>query len=66
MRKAYVSQHSLFPAKTLAKVLGCDDEDEVVEICETVGLGVNVGEGGKVAVDLHKGATMGCKSVVLV
>lgn len=57
MRGAYVAQHALFPARTLAKVLGCDGEDEVAEICTSLGLEVRE-EKGRMVVELHKGAAM--------
>lgn len=57
MRGAYIAQHALFPARTLAKVLGCDGEDEVAEICTNLGLEVRE-EKGRTVVELHKAAAM--------
>lgn len=57
LRKAYVNQHSLFPARTLAKILGCDDEREVQELCTAVGLECRI-ENGRLVVELHKGAVL--------
>jgi hypothetical protein len=65
MRGAYIKQHSGFPASTLGKVLGCDDEEEVLAICETWGLEVDVGEGGSMVVLLHKAAAINSECSVL-
>lgn len=58
MKGAYIKQHSSFPCRTLVKILGCDDEEEVAEICEGLGLEVGLGENSRTVVLLHKGATI--------
>lgn len=60
MRRAYVAQHSMFPLSTLAKILGCDDEEQVAELCEACGLNVmRAGvAGAPISVELHKNAPM--------
>ncbi|KAL8292396.1 hypothetical protein RQP46_001008 [Phenoliferia psychrophenolica] len=63
MRKSFVPQHSSFPVRTLAKVLGCDDEDEVVELCEALGLETAELQGKRV-VKLHKAVTFNMEGVI--
>ncbi|GAA5867449.1 hypothetical protein JCM8547_007509 [Rhodosporidiobolus lusitaniae] len=58
LRGAYLKQHSSFPLRTLAKVLGCDGEEEAKGVCEELGLGVRREEGGRWVVELHKGAVL--------
>lgn len=54
LRNAYLVQHSGLPARRLVKMLGCDDEDEVREICETFGVATEVGEDGQLLAQLNK------------
>ncbi|SCV73905.1 BQ2448_6335 [Microbotryum intermedium] len=63
MKNAYMQQHSGFPARTLVKVLGCDDEDQVESICKQLGIGTKKDENGEVVVELHKAAVI--KNVTL-
>ncbi|GAA6030212.1 hypothetical protein JCM8097_008990 [Rhodosporidiobolus ruineniae] len=58
LRSAYLKQHSAFPLRTLAKVLGCDDEDEARSVCEGFGVVVRPDERGKMVAELHKGAVL--------
>lgn len=64
LRKSYVPQHSSFPARTLAKVLGCDDEEEVIAICDALGVETGV-DHGKLVVKLHKNIVIKSKSFAL-
>ncbi|KDE05299.1 hypothetical protein MVLG_04331 [Microbotryum lychnidis-dioicae p1A1 Lamole] len=63
MKNAYMQQHSGFPARTLVKVLGCDDEEEVESICSQLGIGAKKEESGELVVMLHKAAVI--KNVTL-
>jgi len=58
MKNSYLHQHSLYPARTLAKVLGCDDEEEVVAICSKLGINSKQAENGRLVIELHKAAVM--------
>ena len=62
LRKSYVPQHSSFPARTLAKVLGCDDEEEVIAICDALGVETSV-DHGKLVVKLHKAVMIKSRSI---
>ncbi|SDA01438.1 BZ3500_MvSof-1268-A1-R1_Chr10-1g02666 [Microbotryum saponariae] len=63
MKNAYMQQHSGFPARTLVKVLGCDDEEEIESICSQLGIGAKKDESGELVVMLHKAAVI--KNVTL-
>ncbi|GAA5886681.1 hypothetical protein JCM6882_005853 [Rhodosporidiobolus microsporus] len=58
LRFGYVKQHSAFPLKELAKVLGCDDEDEVRSVCEQLGVAVKTDEQGNRGAELFKGTVV--------
>lgn len=58
MKNSYLHQHSLYPARTLAKVLGCDDEEEVVAVCSKLGINSKPAENGRLVIELHKAAVM--------
>lgn len=53
MKMAYIPQHSAYPIRTLANVLGCDDEEEAIGLCEACGLDVTAGAGAP-TVELHR------------
>ncbi|KAK4702362.1 hypothetical protein P7C70_g3866, partial [Phenoliferia sp. Uapishka_3] len=63
LRKSYVPQHSSFPARTLAKILGCDDEEEVASMCDALGLETSIDQGVMV-VKLHKGVVIKMDGVI--
>lgn len=58
MKGCYLPQHSLLPARTVVKVLGCDDEEEVKALCGKLGIGTKVVENGRMVVELHKATVM--------
>ncbi|ORY76935.1 hypothetical protein BCR35DRAFT_353301 [Leucosporidium creatinivorum] len=58
MKNSYLHQHSLYPARTLAKVLGCDDEEEVVAVCSKLGIKSKQAENGRLVIELHKATVM--------
>ncbi len=62
LRGAYLVQHSGLPGRRLVKMLGCDDEDEVKEICEAFGVATEVGEDGQLLVQLNKSTLLKSKS----
>lgn len=69
LRSAYLKQHSAFPLRTLAKVLGCDDEDDARSMCEQLGIVVRDDDRGRLVAELHKqaamkGAFLGLRSVL--
>ena len=53
LRKSLLSSYGGFPTKALARMLGCDDQDEVERICEALELDVS-GEPAKRVVTLNK------------
>lgn len=58
LRSAYLKQHSAFPLRTLAKILGCDDEADARSVCEQLGVVVRTDERGRVVAELHKQAAL--------
>ncbi|KAJ8292731.1 SAC3 family protein 1 [Rhodotorula toruloides] len=58
LRMAFLQQHSAFPLRTLAKVLGCDDEEDARSVCEQLGVVVRADERGKMVAELHKQAVL--------
>ncbi|GAA5977587.1 hypothetical protein JCM10908_005031 [Rhodotorula pacifica] len=58
LRAAYLKQHSAFPLRTLAKILGCDDEADARSVCEQLGIVVRTDERGRVVAELHKQAAL--------
>ncbi|GAA5873455.1 hypothetical protein JCM3774_002422 [Rhodotorula dairenensis] len=58
LRSAYLKQHSAFPVRTLAKILGCDDEADARSVCEQLGIVVRTDERGRVVAEVHKQAAL--------
>lgn len=58
LRMAFLKQHSAFPLRTLATVLGCDDEEDARSVCEQLGVVVRADERGKMVAELHKQAVL--------
>lgn len=58
LRSAFLKQHSAFPLRTLAKVLGCDDEADARAVCEQLGIVVRSDERGPDVAELHKQAAL--------
>ncbi|GAA6002861.1 hypothetical protein JCM10207_001871 [Rhodosporidiobolus poonsookiae] len=54
LRRAFIKQHCAFPLATLAKTLGCDDEDEARSVCEQLGVVVRMEESGRRVAELHR------------
>ncbi|GJN92843.1 hypothetical protein Rhopal_005881-T1 [Rhodotorula paludigena] len=63
LKGTFLQQHSAFPLRTLAKMLGCDGEDEAESLCEQWGLAVKTDERGKRVAEIHKQAVI--KAVTL-
>ncbi|KAI5476293.1 nuclear export factor [Pseudohyphozyma bogoriensis] len=56
LKKTYIKGHSPLSARNLAKILGCDDEEEVLAICDALGIPCTESEnGGKLVVEIHRG-----------
>ena len=53
LKSAYISQFSGFPLTDLSKILGCDDEAEVGQLCELLGMSV-----GSEIVEIHKNVVL--------
>jgi hypothetical protein len=65
MKKAYVPQHGSFPIHDLVKILGCNDVEEVAEICEASGLIVErIEDGQPASVELNKNAVIISKAPI--
>lgn len=58
LKGTFLQQHSAFPLRTLAKMLGCDGEDEAESLCEQWGLAVKTDERGKRVAEIHKQAVV--------
>ena len=58
MKMAYIPQHSAYPLRTMARVLGCDDELEASELCEGYGLKVETSDAGLATVALHRNVVL--------
>ncbi|GAA5825303.1 hypothetical protein JCM11251_006929 [Rhodosporidiobolus azoricus] len=58
LRNAYMKQHSAFPLAELAKILGCDGEEDARSVCEQMGAVVRADEGGRMVAELSKGAVL--------
>ncbi|GAA5986269.1 hypothetical protein JCM11641_004873 [Rhodosporidiobolus odoratus] len=62
LKAAFLKQHSAYPLRSLAKILGCDGE-EARDICRQLGVGVVRDEKGREGAEVHKGAVL--KAVTL-
>ena len=58
LRGAFLRQHSALPLATVARMLGCDDNDEARSVCEQVGIVVRSDEGGVAVAEVHKQAVL--------
>ncbi|KAK4046688.1 actin cytoskeleton and mitosis protein [Microbotryomycetes sp. JL201] len=58
MRSAYLQQHSLLTAKTIARVLGCDDEAEALSICDDLSIASKISDGGRTLIEIHRSSSM--------
>ena len=58
LKMAYIPQYCAYSLRTMAKVLGCDDELEASELAESCGLRVDVSETGVATVELHRNVVL--------
>ncbi|BGP18182.1 actin cytoskeleton and mitosis protein [Rhodosporidiobolus nylandii] len=58
LRGAFLKQHSAFPLRTLAKTLGCDDEEEARRVCEQFGVPVRADEKGRLGAEVNKAVVL--------
>ncbi|KAM0790174.1 hypothetical protein ACM66B_005493 [Microbotryomycetes sp. NB124-2] len=58
MRSAYLQQHTMLTAKTVARVLGCDSEAEAVSICADLNIATSASDDGRTLVEIHRASPM--------